>query len=57
MWPTVCPRSLDPIYIANYYLKGVKTSWTDSMFDPVLFISGCLFIYGCGPTLTKAKNK
>ena len=29
---TVCPRSLDPIYIATYYIKWVKTSWTDSPY-------------------------
>ena len=25
---TVCPRSLDPLYIVTYYIKWVKTSWT-----------------------------
>ena len=25
---TKCPRSLDPIYILNYNMKLVKTSWT-----------------------------
>ena len=24
------PKRLDPFYIVNYYLKQVKTSWTDS---------------------------
>ena len=28
---TVCPRSLDPIYIVTYYIIWVKTSWTDSI--------------------------
>ena len=27
---TVCPRSLDPIFIATYYIKWVKTPWTYS---------------------------
>ena len=27
---TVCPRSIDPFYIVNYYIKWSKTSWTDS---------------------------
>ena len=27
---TVCPSSLDPIYIVTYYTNWVKTSWTDS---------------------------
>ena len=27
---TVCTRSLDPIYLVTYYIKWVKTSWTDS---------------------------
>ena len=26
---TVCPRSLDPIFIVTYCIKWVKTSWTD----------------------------
>ena len=29
---TVCPRSLDPIYIVTYFTKWVKTSWTGSIF-------------------------
>ena len=28
---TECPRSLDPIYIVTYFIKWVKTSWTDSV--------------------------
>ena len=31
---TLCPRSLDPIYIVTYYMKQVKTSWTDSTWSP-----------------------
>ena len=27
---TICPRSLDTIHIVTYYLKWVKTSWTNS---------------------------
>ena len=27
---TVCTRILDPIYDVTYYIKGDKTSWTDS---------------------------
>ena len=27
---TVCPRSLDPIYIVSNYIKWFKTSWTYS---------------------------
>ena len=27
---TVCPESLDPIYIVTQYLKRVKASWTYS---------------------------
>ena len=26
----VCPRSSDPFYMANYYIKWVPTSWTHS---------------------------
>ena len=29
---TICPRSLDPIYIVTYYIKWVKTPWTYSMY-------------------------
>ena len=25
---TVCPRSSDPFYMVNYYIKGVTPSWT-----------------------------
>ena len=25
---TVCPRSLDPIYVITYYIRLTKTSWT-----------------------------
>ena len=28
---TVCPRSLDPIYLVTYCIKWVKTSWTYGM--------------------------
>ena len=28
---TICSRSLDPICKVNYYIKWVKTSWTDSI--------------------------
>ena len=27
---TVCPKSLDIIYIVSFYINWVKTSWTDS---------------------------
>ena len=27
---TLCPRSVDPFYIVLYYIKWVKTFWTDS---------------------------
>ena len=27
--PALCPRSLDPIQIVTYYIRWVKTSWTD----------------------------
>ena len=27
---TVCPRSSDTLYIVNYYIKWVTTSWTHS---------------------------
>ena len=30
---TVDPRSLDPFYKESYYIKWVKTSWTDSMYN------------------------
>ena len=30
---TVCPRSSDPFYIVNYYIKWVSTSLTYSMYD------------------------
>ena len=30
---TVCPRSLDPIYIVNYYIKWATTSWTYNNFN------------------------
>ena len=26
---TVCPRSSDPFYVVNYYIKWVTTIWTD----------------------------
>ena len=26
----VCPRSIEPFYIVTYYIKWVKTSWTNS---------------------------
>ena len=26
----VCPRRLTPFFIVSYYIKWVKTSWTDS---------------------------
>ena len=29
MIDTVCPRGSDPFYIIGYYIKWVKTSWTD----------------------------
>ena len=25
---TVCPRSLDPVYLVTYFIHWVKTSWT-----------------------------
>ena len=28
---TVWPRSSDPFYIVNYYIKWITTPWTDSM--------------------------
>ena len=28
---TVSPKSFDPFYIVSYYMKWVKTFWTDSM--------------------------
>ena len=27
---TVCPRSLDQLYVVTYYIKWVNTSWTNS---------------------------
>ena len=27
---TLCPRSLDPFDTVTYYIKWLKTSWTDS---------------------------
>ena len=27
---TVCPKSCNPFYIVNYYIKWITTSWTDS---------------------------
>ena len=33
MVSTVCPRSLDPFCMANYYKKWFMTSWTYSIFD------------------------
>ena len=29
----VCPKSLDPIYIVNHYMKRGKTSWTDGTYN------------------------
>ena len=28
---TVCPRSIDPIYIVAYYIKRDNASWADSI--------------------------
>ena len=33
---TICPSSIDPIYAVTYYIKWIKTSWTDSS------IKGCM---------------
>ena len=30
---TVCPRSIDPFFIASNYINWVKTSWTYSKSD------------------------
>ena len=30
---TICPRSLDPLHLASYYLKWVKTSWINSIIS------------------------
>ena len=35
---TVCPRSIDPFYIASYYLKWVKTSWTYRRTSNKIFV-------------------
>ena len=40
----VCPRSLDPIYIVFYNIKGVKAFWTDSIIPPLSPYPGA-FIY------------
>ena len=38
---TVCPRSLDPIYIESYYIGWVKTSWRKVLmsFDTFYIVS------------------
>ena len=33
---TVCPRSIDRLYIEIYYIKWAKTSWTYSMYYLIL---------------------
>ena len=37
MCNTVCPRSLAPSYIVNYYMKWDKTSWSYSVNNKVEF--------------------
>ena len=43
-YTTLCPRSLDPLYIVICYVKWVKTSWTHSS-EP-LFKYGQAFFIG-----------
>ena len=42
---TICPGSLDPFYILNYYIKWVKAYWTCSiiLLCPKLFLWLLLF--------------
>ena len=35
---TLCPRSLDPIYIVTKYLEWAMTSWTDNIVLDVIYI-------------------
>ena len=37
---TVCPRSLEPLYIVGYYINRVKTFWTNSTIL-ILREAGC----------------
>ena len=39
---TVCPRSLDPIYVLTFYVKWDRTSWIESMYIYFLSTSMCL---------------
>ena len=39
-----CPRNLDPFYSLTYYIKLVKTSWTDSIYTYDEKEEGTLFM-------------
>ena len=45
---TMCPRSSDPFYLVNCYIKWVTTSWTRRKFKkslPILYIYIFIYIY------------
>jgi len=51
---TISPRSVDPIYIVNYYINWVDTSWTSSIsiFRPTNLVSST----ACKLTVVHATN-